>query len=592
MKAKTSENVLKHSVISALTLAFFFILATGSFTILDLVDIEVDKQLVGIGIYEEIEYHRSNNQYITRIGEQDGHGRWKGWIVIEYYKANNNLIYQEQVYMLNGRRQGLCTRRYPDGSVVEEHYLNGMKIDLKKAAEAKLAEGSAFGLIQDRYPWILFVLEAFGYDAQYVQSYLDTTETILGTYTFTPEEFDNYYEQVQDSLGETPYDSIIASNYSLSMSTGFQRMKDDPLRMAVIDRYRSGEGAVFSILESTYPHYIVEMNSIGVIGADLVQFCNALDDSLDLMGVLDPEDPFFVDSVDSWYFQAVGQIMNAEDNDTKATLLKRGIPDHPVNVDMTDLKNMDLHDLINESKTTLHLHNQAATPSEVAEMVMMSMFVRLLEGDLIRKCVYDAYLQGAGVPNLPTVGTQFTSDNSATSATLNGYVIEDGGANITARGIAWADFYDPTVTDNTEAAGSGTGQFSVTLENLTEGETYYARAYATNSAGTAYGNVISFVAGNTVGTGKGEGEATDLAIYPNPASSKINIRFQSGSPASFDLLIYDTAGRMVLQHKAGNTGAGKHAFILDVSGIPDGFYHCRLLRDGIPFTSAGLLIAR
>ena len=591
MKATSGKSILKHSMISALTLAVFLILATGSFYILDLFDIEVDKQMVGIGIYEEVEYHRNINQYITRIGEQDDHGRWNGWIVIEYYKGNNDLIYQEHVYMHHGRRQGICTRKYPDGRVVEEHYVNGIKIDLKKAARADLEEGSAFGLVRDRYPWFLFMLEAYGYDNQYVQNYLDATETLLGTYTFTPEEFDTYYEQVQDSLSKTPYDSIIQSNYTLSMSLGFQRMKDDQLRMAVIDRYRSEGSSTFSILEATYPHYIAEMEGMGVIEADLVQFCSDLDDTLTLYGSLDPEDAFFVDSVDSRFYVAIGSIMSAED-DISSTSLKKEIPDYPIRFDLQDLKNVDLPDLVNEAMAALELYGPAATPSEVAELAFMSMLMRLLEGDLIRECVYDAYLLGAGIPQLPAVGTRFVSDNSASSATLDGFVFDDGGAGVTARGIAWADFYNPAVTDNTEAAGSGTGQFSVTLQGLSEGETYYARAYATNSAGTAYGNVVSFVAGSTVGiegtlTGSGE-----LTIYPNPASSQVMIRFTFASEAPCEIAVYDMSGRRVQHHDPGILAMGEHEVPLDISGLPAGIYHCRLLRNGIPEAVTELVVAR
>ena len=40
--------------------------------------------------------------------------------------------------------------------------------------------------------------------------------------------------------------------------------------------------------------------------------------------------------------------------------------------------------------------------------------------------------------------------------------------------------------------GTGTGSFNSYLTNLTHSTTYYVRAYATNSLGTAYGNQVSF----------------------------------------------------------------------------------------------------
>jgi hypothetical protein len=37
-------------------------------------------------------------------------------------------------------------------------------------------------------------------------------------------------------------------------------------------------------------------------------------------------------------------------------------------------------------------------------------------------------------------------------------------------------------------AGEGTGEFSVDMTGLVPGRKYYVRAWATNKAGTAYGN--------------------------------------------------------------------------------------------------------
>jgi uncharacterized protein (TIGR02145 family) len=58
--------------------------------------------------------------------------------------------------------------------------------------------------------------------------------------------------------------------------------------------------------------------------------------------------------------------------------------------------------------------------------------------------------------------------------------------------------------------GSGTGTFSSSLTGLTPNTTYYVRAYATNSAGTAYGNEVTFktlasgISGCTVNGANGE----------------------------------------------------------------------------------------
>lgn len=92
----------------------------------------------------------------------------------------------------------------------------------------------------------------------------------------------------------------------------------------------------------------------------------------------------------------------------------------------------------------------------------------------------------------PTVTTTTVSDIDYTSATVGGTVTADGGMEVTERGVCWSLTANPTLTDDHKAVGQGTGTFSTSITGLNEGKTYYARAYATNSVGTTYGNQISF----------------------------------------------------------------------------------------------------
>jgi len=96
---------------------------------------------------------------------------------------------------------------------------------------------------------------------------------------------------------------------------------------------------------------------------------------------------------------------------------------------------------------------------------------------------------------LATVTTSSIADITNTSATCGGDVTNEGGTPVTARGICWSTNHNPTVALATKTInGSGTGLFSSSLTSLTTGVTYYVRAYATNTLGTAYGNEIGFVA--------------------------------------------------------------------------------------------------
>jgi hypothetical protein len=98
------------------------------------------------------------------------------------------------------------------------------------------------------------------------------------------------------------------------------------------------------------------------------------------------------------------------------------------------------------------------------------------------------------LPVLPTITTTAISNLTTTSASSGGNVTKDGGATVTVRGVCWGIANNPTTGDNYTTDGSGTGTFASSITGLTSGVTYYVRAYATNSEGTAYGNQISFIA--------------------------------------------------------------------------------------------------
>jgi uncharacterized protein (TIGR02145 family) len=81
-----------------------------------------------------------------------------------------------------------------------------------------------------------------------------------------------------------------------------------------------------------------------------------------------------------------------------------------------------------------------------------------------------------------------------TTAVSGGNITSDGSSEVTVRGVVWGISENPTLEDNegfTED-GTGTGEFTSNLIGLKAGTTYYVKAYATNGAGTAYGNQQNF----------------------------------------------------------------------------------------------------
>jgi hypothetical protein len=91
---------------------------------------------------------------------------------------------------------------------------------------------------------------------------------------------------------------------------------------------------------------------------------------------------------------------------------------------------------------------------------------------------------------LPTVTTTAVSDITALSSVSGGTIISSGGAEIVNRGVCWSISNNPTIANNvTQDWGS---PFTSFISGLAPNTTYYVRAFATNSVGTAYGNQVSF----------------------------------------------------------------------------------------------------
>ena len=107
------------------------------------------------------------------------------------------------------------------------------------------------------------------------------------------------------------------------------------------------------------------------------------------------------------------------------------------------------------------------------------------------------------------------SEITETSATSGGNVTDDGGNAVTVKGICYSTTPNPTTTENTSNDGTGTGAFTSNITGLTANTTYYVKAYATNSQGTAYGNEISFTTLNTSST-------TEPAYNPIPNDNSTN----------------------------------------------------------------------
>jgi len=114
---------------------------------------------------------------------------------------------------------------------------------------------------------------------------------------------------------------------------------------------------------------------------------------------------------------------------------------------------------------------------------------------------YDcAYIYTYG-EETPEVTTQACTNIALESLTGNGMVTDLGSSTVTQHGHCWSTSQNPTTDDDKTTKGAiyQTGHFASAITGLISGATYYFRAYATNSYGTAYGSQVS----NTMGTAIG-----------------------------------------------------------------------------------------
>ncbi|WP_396157800.1 fibrobacter succinogenes major paralogous domain-containing protein [Flavobacterium sp.] len=99
--------------------------------------------------------------------------------------------------------------------------------------------------------------------------------------------------------------------------------------------------------------------------------------------------------------------------------------------------------------------------------------------------------------DLPTLTTVEVSSITTATAVSGGVISSDGGASILERGVCWSTSANPNVSLTTKTTdGTGIGTFTSNISGLAANITYYVRAYATNSVGTAYGTMVSFTTSN------------------------------------------------------------------------------------------------
>jgi uncharacterized protein (TIGR02145 family) len=178
--------------------------------------------------------------------------------------------------------------------------------------------------------------------------------------------------------------------------------------------------------------------------------------------------------------------------------------------------------------------------------------------------------------SLATLTTTAVSSITSTTASSGGNISNDGGGAVTARGVVWSTSQNPTIALTTKTTdGTGTGSFTSNLTGLSPGTVYYVRAYATNSAGTAYGNQLSFTSAAvvlaTITT------TTTSSITSTTASSGGNISNDGGGAVTARGVIWSTNQNPTIALTTKTVdGTGTGSFTSNLTGLsPSTLYYVR-----------------
>lgn len=174
---------------------------------------------------------------------------------------------------------------------------------------------------------------------------------------------------------------------------------------------------------------------------------------------------------------------------------------------------------------------------------------------------------------LSTLTTAAATAITSTSATTGGTITNDGGAAITARGVVWSRNPAPTMSDSKTTDGTGTGTFTSNLTGLIPGATYYVKAYATNSAGTALGNQIQFT---TPTTAPILTTTAATSVTSSTATSGGNITSDGGEPVYTRGVCWSTSQNPTIADSKTVNGTGTGTFTSSLTGLlPGRLYYAR-----------------
>jgi len=170
-------------------------------------------------------------------------------------------------------------------------------------------------------------------------------------------------------------------------------------------------------------------------------------------------------------------------------------------------------------------------------------------------------------PVVPTLTTSAVTAITSTTATGGGNITSDGGSAVDARGICYSTNQNPTIDDSKTINGSGTGPFSSPFTGLTPGTTYYVRAYATNGAGTAYGNQVTFTSSPPEALLPTVTTATVTEILSTTATGGGNVTSDGGGTVTARGVCWSTQENPTIADPKTENNTGTGVFVSAITGL-------------------------
>lgn len=97
------------------------------------------------------------------------------------------------------------------------------------------------------------------------------------------------------------------------------------------------------------------------------------------------------------------------------------------------------------------------------------------------------------------------------------------------------------------------------------------------ASGTAFGEEdMAFFEGNTAVGLPEHNAGMEVKVYPNPATTSVNVSFFLPKEANVDISLYDLAGKKIATPHSGISGAGPQDVPVKLDGIKPGFYIIRI----------------